>query len=184
MSHFDRTLLTLIILVSSVLGLRELQHLVGLRSQHASITVYVSGEVLRPGNVTLPKGSRRIHALAACGGALEGVDLAQLAPAKHLEDGQTLVVQATKKNPCRSRPSTEPTPARTETSAGLDINRATSEELQLLPGIGPVLAERIIVARGHSREGTFRSLEDLTAIRGIKRKTLVRLTPYLDLEGL
>ena len=64
-----------------------------------------------------------------------------------------------------------------------DINRATLEELDSLPGIGPVTARRILQARQASAGGSFSSLEELGAIRGIKGKTFLRLKPYLKIEG-
>jgi competence protein ComEA len=58
-------------------------------------------------------------------------------------------------------------------STRMDLNRASSEELQALPGIGPALAERILESR--AREGYFRSLEDLLRVRGIGPATLARI---------
>lgn len=67
-------------------------------------------------------------------------------------------------------------------AAPVDINRASLHELIDLPGVGPVLAQRIISARDLAPGGTFSSLEELGAIRGIKGKTLARLRPHLKLE--
>ncbi len=61
--------------------------------------------------------------------------------------------------------------------APLDINLASREELMRLPGIGPVLAERIVADR--QANGPFRRIEDLTRIRGIKSRTLEKLRPYI-----
>jgi competence protein ComEA len=66
----------------------------------------------------------------------------------------------------------------------MDLNLATAAELESLPGVGPVMAERIIEARKAAPGGTFGSLEELRAIRGIKAKTFLRLRPYLKIEGL
>ncbi len=65
----------------------------------------------------------------------------------------------------------------------IDLNRASIEELDTLPGIGPVTARRIVEAREKMPGGTFGSLEELRAIRGIKAKTFLRLKPYLKIEG-
>ncbi len=62
----------------------------------------------------------------------------------------------------------------------ININQATLEELQALPSIGPVLAERIIAER--SRVGYFQSLSDLKRIKGIKDKTLDKISPYLEVK--
>jgi competence protein ComEA len=61
----------------------------------------------------------------------------------------------------------------------VDLNRATAVELEALPGIGPALAERIVAWR--TRNGRFRTLEDLIEVRGIGPATLERLRPYLKL---
>lgn len=65
----------------------------------------------------------------------------------------------------------------------IDVNRADAEQLDRLPGVGPVLAQRILEARKMAPGGTFSSLEELETIRGIKGKTLLRLRPHLKLEG-
>ena len=62
----------------------------------------------------------------------------------------------------------------------LDPNIATSEQLQTLPGIGPVLAARIIEYR--ETVGKFVILEDLLAVKGIGEKTLAKIRPYLYIK--
>ncbi|HHT48996.1 MAG TPA: helix-hairpin-helix domain-containing protein [Firmicutes bacterium] len=62
----------------------------------------------------------------------------------------------------------------------LDPNTATNEELQTIPGIGPVLAARIIEYR--ETVGKFRSIEDLLAVKGIGEKTLAKIRPYLEIK--
>lgn len=74
-------------------------------------------------------------------------------------------------------------PLETSSLEPVDINRATVEDLDRLPGVGPVLAQRIVSARETAPGGTFSSLEELETIRGIKGKTLLRLRPHLKLEG-
>jgi competence protein ComEA len=73
--------------------------------------------------------------------------------------------------PPRSRVA--PTPA----AAPLDVNLATREQLERLPGIGPGLADRIVDAREH--RGRFGSVDDLRRVRGIGRTTLERMRPLL-----
>lgn len=67
-------------------------------------------------------------------------------------------------------------------SEPIDINLASAEQLESLPGVGPVLAQRILRARQAAPGGTFGTLEELAAIRGIKAKTFSRLKPYLKIE--
>jgi competence ComEA-like helix-hairpin-helix protein len=62
----------------------------------------------------------------------------------------------------------------------IDLNVATSKELQQLPGVGPVTAQRIIEAR--QKSGRFRRVEDLLAIRGINTKRLEALRPYVTIS--
>lgn len=78
----------------------------------------------------------------------------------------------------------DPSPrVRTPGSGPVDLNQATRSELESLPGVGPVMAGRILQARQASPGGSFNSLEELRAIRGIKGKTLERLRPHLKIEG-
>lgn len=62
----------------------------------------------------------------------------------------------------------------------LDLNTATAEELAKLPGVGPVIAARIVRHRENS--GRFRSVDELLVVRGISRKKLAELKPYLKVE--
>jgi competence ComEA-like helix-hairpin-helix protein len=62
----------------------------------------------------------------------------------------------------------------------IDINAATMKELEELPGVGPVTAQRIIEAR--QKSGPFRRIEDLLAVRGISTKRLEALRPYVTVS--
>lgn len=80
----------------------------------------------------------------------------------------------------RNARSSETGPSSTESivlSAKLDLNKATAQELDALPGIGPSLASRIIEQRRIT--GGFRSVEDLLAVRGIGKKTLAKFRPWV-----
>lgn len=63
----------------------------------------------------------------------------------------------------------------------VNVNTATSEQLQLLPGIGPALAERIIAFR--ESNGPFEKVDELVAVRGIGDKSLTKLRPYVVVKG-
>jgi competence protein ComEA len=94
-------------------------------------------------------------------------------------DGDT--IQASPPSASEKRSSMPPAPKasekkKAEPSAPVDINRATVEELQRVPGIGPVLAPRIIMER---QKKAFQTLEDLCRVSGIKARALERLRPYL-----
>lgn len=79
-----------------------------------------------------------------------------------------------------ARQATAPSPARPPAGAPVALNRATAEELETLPGIGPALAARILAWRDSA--GGFRTLDDLAKVRGIGPATLARLKPLLALE--
>jgi competence protein ComEA len=65
------------------------------------------------------------------------------------------------------------------TALPVDVNRASAAELEAVPGIGPVLAQRILALR--AERGRFASLAELKQVKGIKDKRLARLAPYLTL---
>ncbi len=66
-------------------------------------------------------------------------------------------------------------------SKPMDINAATSEQLQQLPGIGPVMAQRIIDYR--KKSGPFRNVDELMAVRGISDKRLAKIKPYVFVKS-
>lgn len=129
------------------------------------VVVHVAGLVARPGLYRLAGGARVADALAAAGGALPGADLSALNLARVLEDGEQLVVAAPG-GPGGGGPSA---PGGAQRPDGkLDLNRATAAELDALPGIGPVLAGRIVAYR--EQHGGFRSVRDLRRVQGIGEK--------------
>ena len=189
----NRIFLTLLTLSLLGLTIRELDYQQQRHNREPDVTVYVSGEVNRPGSVTLCASARRMHAVTAAGGLTSRADVKALEPARRLNDGETLWVSPLEETPpdiaVAARPASEQTeyprtqPVSVANQEKLDLNRATAEQLQELPGIGPVLARRIVEGRNSRPSGTFATIEDLTTIRGIKRKTMARLTPYLELEA-
>lgn len=130
------------------------------------LTVYVSGAVRAPQVLTLPPGSRVSDAIAAAGGTLDHAELALVNLAAALRDGMQVHVAQREL----------PTPALATDSAPLRINHADVEALQRLPGIGPVLAERIVAQR--EAQGPYKELADLDAVTGVG-PALLR-----ELEGL
>ncbi|MGB3562550.1 MAG: helix-hairpin-helix domain-containing protein [Thermoanaerobaculia bacterium] len=68
-----------------------------------------------------------------------------------------------------------------EASGVVNINTADSEELSLLPRVGPTVAQRIVDFR--QENGRFQTLEDLMLVRGIGEKTFELIKPYITLEG-
>ncbi|WP_432506731.1 helix-hairpin-helix domain-containing protein [Kineococcus arenarius] len=140
-----------------------------------SVVVHVVGRVLAPGLVTLPAGSRVADALTAAGGAAPEADLAALNLARTLADGEQVLVPAPGEAPA---PAPAPSAAAGGAAAGaagaaagpLDLNTAGAEQLDALPGVGEVLAARIVAWR--QANGRFTSVEELGEVQGIGPKLL------------
>jgi len=147
------------------------------------ITVYVTGCVNRPGVYVLPWSSRVEQAVAAAGGATEEADLVRVNLAERLVDAQQIYV------PGRHEEAMPvlPTPRIEATTIGppsadspICINSASAEQLELLPGIGPVLAQRIIEYR--ELHGPFASCEDLVDVRGIGEVTFAEIRDLVRVD--
>lgn len=132
------------------------------RTSTGTITVHVSGAVAAPGLVSLPAGARVADAVVAAGGALPGAGLAALNLAAPIVDGQQLVV-----------PHASDAGAAVAADGRVRINTADTVALQTLPGVGPVLAERIVAHR--DTHGPFRIVEDLLDVPGIGESKLAAL---------
>lgn len=134
------------------------------------IVVEVAGAVARPGVVRLPGGSRVADVIAAAGGYGPRVDTAAVAATLHLasvlSDGDRVVV------PSRDDPVAAATAAGSADPGRIDLNTATIEQLDTLPGIGPVTAEKIIAAR---EEAPFASVDDLRSRGVLGEKTFERI---------
>jgi competence protein ComEA len=132
--------------------------------------VYVSGAVMQPGVYQLAPGSRVKDALEAAGGPASKAELEWLNLAAHLEDGDQIWVPQTGENPASS-------PARSPTGEPgwklVNLNTATVELLEELPGIGPVTAEKILVYR--EEHGPFQSIEEIQNVSGIGPATFERI---------
>ena len=128
----------------------------------ATVVVSVVGQVASPGLVTLPSGSRVADAIAAAGGLLPEADAASVNLAAVVADGEQLAVGL----PGTAAGGAPPDGSAATGAGGLiDLNTAAVAELDALPGIGPVLAQRIVDHR--SRQGPFRSVEELDDVPGI-----------------
>jgi len=143
------------------------------------LIVHVAGAVQRPGVVELESDARVIDAVEAAGGALADADLDRLNLAERLVDGQRILVQRMGDPVSPTSPEATAAPGAagesgTGTTNGLvNLNSATSLQLEELPGIGPVLAEAIITER--TRRGGFRSVNELRDVRGIGEKRFADL---------
>src|SRR5207248_10525102 len=112
------------------------------------VLVHVSGAVKLPGVYELREGQRVRDALAAAGGSAEGADPDGLNLAAPLKDGQHLVVPSLTATP---RPPGTPVPS---AATPLNLNTASEAELEALPGIGPVTAQRTVRYRVESGDFT------------------------------
>jgi len=127
------------------------------------ITIHVAGAVRVPGLVEVDRQSRVADAIAAAGGALPDADLRGVNLAAPLSDGQQLAV-----------PSFDGDGSAAASVDGrVRVNVAGVEELQRLPGVGPVLAERIVAHR--EAYGPFSVVEDLLDVSGIGEGKLAAL---------
>lgn len=126
------------------------------------LRVHVSGAVRQPGVYQLPNGSIVEEAIQAAGGALASADLGAINMAAPLHDGQQISLSLLGE-----------APAVNPSSPGhrlIAINSATPAELEQLPGIGPVLAQKIVAHR--ESQGPFTRAEDLLQVSGIGPSTL------------
>ena len=137
------------------------------------LIVDVSGRVRKPGVYSLVKGSRAIDALNLAGGALPGVNLGDINLAHILFDGEQIIVGAPRvsySSGSRSAPK-----AKAPTAASpLSLNSATLAQLDTLPGIGPVMANRIFAYR--KLNGPFTLLDDLKKVSGIGDATFAEIS--------
>ncbi len=139
----------------------------------ATVTIHVVGPVAHPGVVVLPAGSRVADAVAASGGFVPGAPADGVNLARRLVDGEHLDVGA-------PAPGADP-PAPGAASSGpakVDLNTATSQQLQELPGVGPVLADRIVAYR--QQHGGFDSVGQLQEVAGIGASRLADLEPLVQ----
>jgi competence protein ComEA len=121
-----------------------------------AVTVHVSGAVVYPGVVVVGADGRVADALVAAGGATRDADLSRLNLAATIMDGDLITV------PSIAYPGEV---AEQLDTAGIDINRSPAAQLEGLPGVGPVLAERIVTFR--EENGPFTEIEDLLDVPGI-----------------
>jgi competence protein ComEA len=129
------------------------------------VTLHISGEVASPGLVVVAENARVADAIAAAGGSTRAADLASINIAAPVRDGDQIVIP--------SLAERESTPGSVDGDGRVRINRASAEELEELPGVGPVLAGRIAAHRDEN--GPFRSVEDLLDVPGIGEGKLATL---------
>ena len=138
-----------------------------------AVVVDVAGKVRRPGLVRLSGGARAFDAVAAAGGALPGVSLDSINLAARVTDGQQIVVgPGPPVSSGGARPSSSGGPA-----TPVDLNSAGMDQLQTLPGVGPVLAQHILDWR--AAHGRFASIDQLRQVTGIGPAKFESLKPLV-----
>lgn len=132
------------------------------------VVVHILGSVRRPGLYELPPGSRVADAIDAAGGATDADALTSVNLARILVDGEQVFLN----------PDGEP-PGETGAPALISLNQASASEFESLPGVGPVLAQRIVAWR--IAHGPFRSVDELGEVSGIGDAILTQIRPLVRL---
>ena len=146
-----------------------------------TVTVHVAGQVRSPGVYAVPSGGRVADAVVAAGGTAAEADVEQLNLAARVSDGERVYVP--KKGEAAPAAAAPPAPAGSGTKAGgapagpVDLNTATAEQLEALPGVGPATSKAILAYR--SSHGRFRSVTELLEVPGIGPAKLEALRPMV-----
>ncbi|CAB4965685.1 MAG: ComEA family DNA-binding protein [Actinobacteria bacterium] len=132
------------------------------------VVVHVLGAVRKPGLLRLPAGARVDDAIKAAGGVKTPKALASVNLARALVDGEQILVSA----------GGAPTGGQgAGSNPGVGLNSASASEFEALPGVGPVLAQRILDWR--TTNGSFRSIDELGEVSGIGDSILEQLRPLV-----
>lgn len=145
-------------------------------SESAALIVDVSGAVLNPGVYELKEGSRVDDAIQAAGGLSEDADTSALNRASLLSDGMKITVPRQGEAAREGSPAVGDARVSSDASTAkslININTASSEELQTLNGVGPSTAEAIIADR--EENGLFATTEDLMRVSGIGDKKFAKI---------
>jgi competence protein ComEA len=132
------------------------------------ITVHVSGSVSHPGLVAVPDDARVADVVLAAGGASSDADLGRVNLAASVRDGEHVVIP---------RLTADASGGSGEMDGPFDLNGASVEQLEELPGVGPVLAQRIATYRDD--HGPFETVEDLLDVPGIGESKLAAIRDFV-----
>lgn len=146
-----------------------------------SIFVHVAGAVAKPGVYELPAGARVIDGITAAGGATSAADVSAINLARPLTDGERVYVPRRGEVPpgeaAGGPDATGGASSGAVASGKVNINTASVAELETLPGIGEVIAQRIVDYR--TQHGPFRSVRDLLKVEGIGQKKFESLQDHV-----
>ncbi len=151
----------------------------------ATLLIDVAGTVAHPGLYRFPQGVRVQGAIAAAGGARPGADLDRVDLAALLVDGEEVLVPKIGASTRRRRTLRVPRTKKSKRSkkgaallgARVDLNASGASTLAEVPGIGPILAERIVAVR--RRDGPFDAIDQLLDVAGMSPSRLEQARPYL-----
>jgi len=167
------------IITSSLVGQKEAQK----KAQEEIIQVYVSGAVEKPGVYKLSSSARLYEALEMAQ-SLPTADLRSINLAQKLEDGQAIVVpnvgEEIPASVSSGGSSTAIASTKSNSKGKVNINSASAQELDQLPGIGPTLAQRIVEYR--NQNGIFASIEELNEVSGIGDKKFADLKDLITVR--
>jgi competence protein ComEA len=144
----------------------------------AEVVVHVAGAVVRSGVYNLPAAARVADALAAAGGPGPDADVDNVNLAAKVEDGDRVYVPHKGEAPSALLPPGRSPPGAPGAGAAVvDLNRATADDLDALPGVGPATAAAIVKYR--TEHGRFRAVDQLLDVPGIGPSKLANLRPRL-----
>jgi competence protein ComEA len=149
-------------------------------SESGTVVVDVAGRVHRPGLVTVPTGSRVWDVVEAAGGFRRPKDSVSLNLARVVADGEQVVVglEVPGGSGAMSTDTDTGSAGAAEAGAPVNLNTADLAALDTLPGVGPVLAQRILDHR--DTNGPFRSIDELNDVSGIGEITFADLAPRVS----
>jgi competence protein ComEA len=140
-----------------------------------TIVVQIDGAVATPGTYRLPGGARLDDLVGLAGGLTSDADVTSVNLAARVGDGEGVRI------PARSTSTpTQPTTGTATAAARINVNTASVADLERLPGIGPVLSERIVAYR--EANGPFNSLDQIAEVDGISTGLLEQLRPMITLD--
>lgn len=173
-----------VFVVTSDKGGNPIPEEVNAKSEAVAATIFVDigGEVTNPMLAELPEGSRVENAIQAAGGITEDADLTNINRAEFLEDGEKIYIPAkidgdSSSADINSEDSAAASTSNAASAGKVNINTADSAGLQILNGVGPATAQKIIDYRTSS--GRFKTIEDLKNVSGIGDKTFEKLKDYI-----
>jgi len=155
----------------------------------APLVVYITGEVIHPGVYSLPRLSRVSNAIEAAGGLQPDADQSAVNLAARLLDGEKIVVPKINEpgtgsvaiTPQIGQPNSQTGFATPSIENPLNLNTATLEEFDLLPGIGPTRSADIVAYR--TQHGSFKTIDEIMQVSGIGQTTFDRIKDLIYVDA-